>query len=272
MSRIASVFARLRAQNEAALVGFVTCGDPFPAETADLVVTLANAGADIMEIGIPFSDPLMDGPTIQASTQRALENGMTPPRVLDVVREVRAKSEVPIVLMGAFNPVLQYGMERFARDAAEAGVDGAILTDLTPDEAGEWKQIADGCGLDTIFLLAPTSTPGRMDAVAEMASGFIYCMSRSGVTGARADVPVELQSLLEAIHTRAGGTPVCVGFGVATPEHVAAISRYAEGVVIGAALIDKMHKAQQNGADKATFLELATDFMRPLKAATRRGA
>lgn len=272
MSRIASAFARLRARNEAAFVAFVTCGDPFPDETADLVVTLAEAGVDIMEIGIPFSDPLMDGPTIQASTQRALDSGMTPPKVLDVVRQVREHSEVPIVLMGAYNPVLQYGMERFAKDASEAGVDGAILTDLTPDHAEEWKKIADAHGIDTIFLLAPTSTPHRMDTVVKMASGFIYCMSRSGVTGARSDVPVELQSLLEAIHSRAGETPVCVGFGVSQPEHVEAISRYTEGVVVGAALVDKLFKAQQSGADKVSVLQTAADFVRPLKAATSRAA
>jgi tryptophan synthase alpha chain len=160
-----------------------------------VVVALAEAGADVVELGIPFSDPLADGPTIQASSQRALDAGMTPPQVLEIVRAARARTDVPIVLMGAWNPVLQYGIERFVGDAVAAGVDGTILTDLTPEEAGPWKRASDAGGLDTIFLLAPTSTPPRMDLVGKMATGFVYCVSRTGVTGARGDVPEDLPPL-----------------------------------------------------------------------------
>lgn len=269
LSRIAERFETLRAQGERALVGFVTAGDPFPDDTADLVVALAEAGVDIIEIGIPFSDPLMDGPTIQASTFRALQNGMTPPKVLDIVRQVRERSDVPVVLMGAYNPVLRYGVEKFADAAADAGVDGTILTDLIPEEAGEWKRLADSTGLDTIFLLSPASTTSRIALVSRMSSGFIYCMSRTGVTGARDDVPTDLPPLLESIRGYAGGLPICVGFGVSKPEHVAAIGRHADGAVVGAALVDRLHRAHAEGRTPSEVIAGATEFMGSLKAATR---
>lgn len=264
MSRIAPTFAGLRARDEKALVAFVTAGDPLPEGTAEIVVALAEGGADIVELGIPFSDPLADGPTIQASYQRALEAGMTPPRILDVVRQVRRRSDVPIVLMGAWNPVLQYGTERFARDAVEAGADGTIMTDLTPEEAGEWKRVCDGAGLDTVFLLAPTSTPSRMALVGKMASGFVYCVSRTGVTGARAELPDDLPPLIEQIRARTQ-SPVCVGFGIARPEHVAAVCRCADGAVVGSALVDLLHREREN----PRLLEMAGDFVATLKAATK---
>ncbi|MBC8104281.1 MAG: tryptophan synthase subunit alpha [Cytophagales bacterium] len=270
MSRIANRFAALQAKNEKALVAFVTAGDPHPERTAEAVAALMDGGADIVELGIPFSDPLADGPTIQASSHRALLSGMTPPKVLEVVRQVRAsgREAVPLVLMGAWNPVLQYGLERFAKDAVAAGADGAILTDLSPDEAGEWKRAADAAGFDTIFLLAPTSTAARMALVGKMASGFVYCVSRTGVTGAQSDVPDELPALIEAIRGRADGTPVCVGFGVGDPEQVAAISRYADGVVVGSVLVDLLHRERDN----PRVLSLVQDFVASLKAATRGAA
>ncbi len=263
MSRIASQFARLRDRQEKALVAFVTAGDPFPEDTADIVVTLAEAGADIIELGIPFSDPLADGPTIQASSQRALDAGMTPPKVLEIVRQVRARSDVPLVLMGAWNPILQYGRERFAEDATSAGVDGTIMTDLTPEEAGEWKRVSAAAGLDTIFLLAPTSTPERMALVGKLASGFVYCVSRTGVTGARNEVPADLPALVEQIRVRAE-SPVCVGFGISRPEHVEAVCRYADGAVVGSALVDLLHREREN----QQLLSAARDYLATLKAAT----
>lgn len=229
------------------------------------MAALADAGADIIELGVPFSDPLADGPTIQASSQRALNAGMTPPQVLESVRQARERTDVPIVLMGSWNPAMQYGMERFARDAAQAGADGTILTDLSPEEAGEWKRVSDAAGLDTIFLLAPTSTTGRMALIGRMASGFIYCVSRTGVTGARSNVPEDLPPLIEAIRARADGTPVCVGFGISRPEHVAAITRYADGVVVGSALVDLLHRERDN----PQMLTSARDYIASLKAGTR---
>ncbi len=265
VSRFENTFAALRARQEKALIAFVTAGDPLPNRTADAVCALADAGADIVEIGIPFSDPLADGPTIQASSFRALQSGMTPPKVLDIVREVRARNTtVPLVLMGAYNPIMQYGAEAFARDAKAAGADGAILTDLTPDAASEWKQVADAAGFATIFLLAPTSTEGRMAIVGKLATGFIYTMSRAGITGARSDVPQELSHLLSQIRAFSGDTPLCVGFGISTPEQVHAICQYADGAVVGSALVDLLH----NERDNPELLSVAAEFIRALKKGT----
>ncbi len=266
VSRFENTFRVLRSRGEKALVTFVTAGDPRPQDTASIVLTLADAGADIVEIGIPFSDPLADGPTIQASSFRALQTGMTPPKVLDVVREVRARNtSIPLVLMGAYNPVMQYGAEAFARDAAAAGADGAILTDLTPEEAGEWKRFADAAGFATIFLLAPTSTHGRMALVGNMATGFIYTMARAGITGARADVPDDLPPLMERIRTFSGDTPICIGFGVSTPEQVRAVCQYADGAVVGSVLVDLLHRERDN----PELLVIVSDFVRALKSGTR---
>ena len=267
MSRIENCFAQLRTRGEKALVAFVSAGDPLPTGTADLVVALANAGADIVELGVPFSDPLADGPTIQASSQRALDSGMTPPRVLEIVREIRTRSDVPLILMGAWNPVIAYGMEQFAYDAVAAGADGTIVTDLSPDEARDWKRVSDAAGLDTIFLLAPTSTTARMSLVGQMASGFVYCVSRTGVTGARQDVPVNLPGLIDGIRERVGGLPICVGFGISDPESVRSISAYADGVVVGSALVDLLHREREN----PRMLELAGAFITALKSATKQG-
>lgn len=265
MSRIEKQFEALRARNEKALVAFVTAGDPLPNGTADVICALADGGADVVELGIPFSDPLADGPTIQASSQRSLNSGMTPPRVLRTVEEIRRKSDVPLVLMGSWNPVLQYGPEKWARDAQSAGVDGHILTDLSPDVAGPWKRASDAAELDTIFLLAPTSTMARMALVGKMASGFVYCVSRTGVTGAKSDVPADLPPLIEQIRNRANGLPVCVGFGVSRPEHVRAICQFADGVVVGSALVDLLH--QKREVDD--LLDHARSFVSDLKAGTR---
>ena len=264
MSRIAKRFERLKARGEKALVAFVTAGDPWPDATADIVVALAKAGADIVELGVPFSDPLADGPTIQASSQRALDAGMTPPKVLEIVRQARTRTEVPIVLMGAWNPALQYGLEKFATDAVAAGADGTIMTDLTPEEAGVWKTASDAAGLDTIFLLAPTSTPARMALVGRMASGFIYCVARTGITGAQSEVPADLPPLIESIRQWSDGKPVCVGFGIHTPAHVAAITRYADGVAIGSSIVSLLHKERAN----PDLLNVLTDYVESLKAAT----
>lgn len=265
VTRFEQIFAALRARNEKALVAFVTAGDPFPDRTADVVCALADAGADIIEIGVPFSDPLADGPTIQAASFRALQAGMTPPKVLEIVREIRSRNTTtPIVLMGAYNPVFQYGAEKFAKDAVEAGADGAILTDLTPDAAGEWKQYADAAGMGTVFLLAPTSTQGRMELVGKMATGFIYTMARAGITGYRDGVPADLPPLVESIRAYSGDKPVCVGFGISQPDQVRAIAQFSDGVIVGTALVDLLNREREN----ADVLEIAGDFIRSLKKAT----
>lgn len=265
MNRLDERFAELKARGERALVAFVTAGDPFPDGTADVVCALAEAGADVIELGVPFSDPLADGPTIQAASFRALQGGMNPLKVLDAVREARSRGiTTPIVLMGAYNPILQYGPERFAKAAVEAGADGAIVTDMIPEEAQSWKPIADSAGLATIFLLAPTSTPERMEAVGERAAGFVYCVSMTGITGTKEVVPSELPGLVASIkeHT---DVPVCVGFGIKTPEQVGAICAFADGAVVGSALVTLLHENREN----PQVLELAKDYIAALKEASR---
>ncbi len=252
------MFAALAAKGEKALVTYVAAGDPFPDvdKTTEVVLALVAGGADVIELGVPYSDPQADGPSVQAATQRALDGGVNPPFVLEVVRRVRQDSQVPIVLMGYYNPVLRIGLEKFAKLMAESGADGIIISDLPPEEADAWKAAADANGIATIFLLAPTSTEPRIKAVtSKMNSGFVYCVSRTGVTGARSDVPMDLKALLASI--RAETTlPICVGFGVSNAEHVRMIGSMCEGAVIGSKLVDylKSIAADGNWSDKVTTL------------------
>jgi len=261
VSRIDRCFAEERARGKKALVCFITAGDPDLATTEELVVRIAEAGADIVELGVPFSDPLADGPVIQASSFRALAAGATVRKVLDSVSSIRKRCDVPIVLMTYYNPVQKYGLDRFAGDAAASGADGVIVTDLPPEEAGDWKRAADAVRLDTVFLLAPTSTKERIEAAANMASGFIYCVSRTGVTGARDDVPPEVVDLVARIKS-ASPLPVAVGFGISKPEHVRQIARCADGVVVGSALVNVV---AENAGSPAVF-DKAAEFVHSLKA------
>ncbi len=265
MSRLAKRFAELKARGEKALICFVTAGDPDAKRTAELVLTLAKAGADAVEIGLPFSDPLADGRSIQASSQRALLNGMTVPHALEIVRQVRQQdSEIPMILMTYVNPLLRYGLERYAQDAHNAGGDAHIVTDLTPEEAEEWKRLSVQNDLDTVFLLAPTSTPERVAVVSKLSSGFVYCVSRTGVTGAQSDIPVELKAVVERI--KAGTElPVCVGFGISQPEHVRQICAFADGAVVGSSLVDLIHAHK----DDPKLMERVFDYVASLKAATK---
>jgi tryptophan synthase alpha chain len=239
-------------------------GDPNLDATVDVVIALDLAGVDAIELGIPFSDPLADGPSIQAAGHRALEHGTRVSDVFAIVGRIRRESDIPIVLMTYFNPTLRYGIERFARDAADAGADGAIQTDLTPEEAGPWISAARGVGLDTVFLLAPTSTEERIGVVTQIGTGFIYCVSRTGVTGAREDVPSELREFVRRVKARTP-LPVCVGFGISRPEHVRRIGEFADGAVVGSALVDLIARNAQNRALTEEVRRFATD----LKAATR---
>lgn len=244
MSRIAARFNELKSRGEKALVCFVTGGDPDAETSESLILELAAAGVDVVEVGIPFSDPLADGPSIQAASQRALDSGVTPRSVLEIVRRVRSKSDVPVVLMTYFNLVQRMGVAQFADEAAAAGADGVILTDLPPEEAAEWKSAAGDAGLDTIFLLAPTSTDDRIERVCKMGSGFIYCVSRTGVTGAQAEVPAEVKDLVGRIKA-ATTKPVAVGFGISTPDHVREVSGFADGAVVGSALVNLIAKNRE---------------------------
>lgn len=237
MTRLSERLAARQECGKTALICYVVAGDPTWERTVEIIRALDAADVDAIELGIPFSDPLADGPSIQAASQRALAGGVTVPKVLELVHTLRQECQIPIVLMTYYNPALRYGIGRFARDAAAAGADGVIQTDLTPEEADEWIAAARTHGLDTIFLLAPTSTDARIERVVQIATGFIYCVSRTGVTGARDDVPEDLPALVERVKKRAR-IPVCVGFGVSRPEHVRRIGSFADGVVVGSALVN----------------------------------
>jgi tryptophan synthase alpha chain len=253
MSRIADRFAALKARGEKALVTFVTAGDPDLATTEEVVLELEKAGADLIELGVPFSDPMADGPTIQLSSDRALAAGTTLPGILELVERLRTRTQVPIVLMGYFNPIFAYGAERFACDAAKAGVDALLVVDLPPEEAAELKEYTDRCGLDLIFLLTPTSDASRVG------SGFIYYVSVTGVTGARSAVADTLADRVTQVRG-ALELPLVVGFGISTPEQAGQIAEVADGVVVGSVLVKFFEKYQ--GAE---LLRELSSFVSALK-------
>ena len=261
MTALAQKFADLRARGEKALVLFVTAGDPRLDQLPAILEALAEGGADVIEIGIPFSDPFGEGPTIQASSQRALDAGATPRRILETIGEARVN--VPTVTMGYYNPVLRHGLERFAGESAAAGVSGTIVSDLVPDEADAWSVASEAAGLDTIFLVAPTSTEARIREVAARSTGFVYVVSRTGVTGAESVVPNDVSDLVRRVRALTE-RPICVGFGISTPEHVRMVCQVADGAVVGSALVGKIHREWKQGAGRAAIV----DFVRALKKAT----
>ncbi len=235
--RLTTLFNRLKSRKRHALIPFISAGDPDMATTKELIYTLEKSGADIIELGIPFSDPMADGPTIQASYERALKKGATPGGVLKLVRNVRRHSEIPIVLFGYYNPILAYGLERFAKNAHASGVDGVLVVDLPPEEAADLKAALNAVGIDLIFLLTPTSDSSRMDRVARVGSGFIYFVSLTGVTGARVKLSNKIPSYVTKAR-RHTGLPVGVGFGISTPAQAAEVCKTADGVVVGSAIIN----------------------------------
>ncbi len=235
MSRIAETLAARRAQGRAALIPYLTAGDPSPATTPALVRAAIDAGADLIELGVPFSDPMADGPVLQRSSARALAAGTSLTRVLEMVAELRRAVATPIVLFGYYNPFFRYGVEAIARDAAAAGADGVLCVDLPPEEAGDLRAAVEAVGLDLIALLAPTTPAPRVRRIARTASGFLYFVSVLGVTGARATLPEELPGLVAAVRD-ATTLPVGVGFGVQSPEQAAWVARFADAVIVGSAL------------------------------------
>jgi tryptophan synthase alpha chain len=261
MNRITQTFKQLRAKQEKALIPFITAGDPDLATTAALIPLLATAGADIIELGMPFSDPMADGPTIQQSSERALAAGTTLAGILAAVKSARQSTQVPIVLMGYFNPVLQFGLDQFAAAAADAGVDGVLIVDLPLEEATEFRRACRRHGLDLIFLITPTTDPARIARIAAQGQGYLYYVSVAGVTGARASVAAELEQRVTDVksHTE---LPVVVGFGIATPEQAAAAGLAADGVVVGSALV-KLFEGQ--GAE--SLRQSVTGFVQQLKSA-----
>jgi tryptophan synthase alpha chain len=246
MSRIAAAFAELKSGGGKGFIPFISAGDPNLATTKDILVELARSGATVIEVGVPFSDPMADGPTIQRASERALKHGFGITEILQTIADAQAEAPVPIVLFSYFNPLLRYGIERLARDAHGAGVDGVLVTDLIPEEAVEFTAAMRAQDIDTIFLIAPTSTDARLKLVAERASGFIYAVARAGVTGARAAMTADAETLV----TRMRGfsdLPIAVGFGISTAEQVAVVWRFADAAVIGSAIVAEIEKS--NGAE-----------------------
>jgi tryptophan synthase alpha chain len=270
MSRLADTFRRLKARHERAFIPFVTCGDPDLQTSRDLTLAYIEAGADIVEIGIPFSDPLADGPTIQRASERALAQGTTMDDALQLIAEVRKTTDVPLVPMTYINPVYQIGYVPFAARCREAGVDAVIISDLPPEEGAAWIEAGRKHEVGTIFLLAPTSDDARVEAVAEAASGFIYAVARIGVTGARSDVPPEIGALIERIR-RHTPTPICAGFGFSSTRQIHATCRdtAVDGIVVASALIDRFESTQ---GDATARIHAAAEFARELKGATRTGS
>lgn len=235
-TRIQRKLAELRGSGRKAFVAFLTAGDPSLERTVEIALSLAAAGVDVLELGVPFSDPLADGPVIQRASERALARGATLARVLDVVRRIREQSELPLLVFSYANPLLRYGLRRFAADACAAGVDGVLVTDLPPEEGDGWLAIAREAGLDTVFLAAPTSPDQRLKRIAEASRGFLYAVSRTGVTGESDVLSAEAGPLVERLRAFTA-QPVVLGFGISTPEQVAAAAALADGVVVGSALV-----------------------------------
>jgi len=262
MTRIADTFARLRAERRPGLVTFTTAGDPNLDRSADILRALDRAGADVLEVGVPFSDPLADGPVIQRATERALAAGTTLRNVLSMIERVRPSISSAIVVFSYANPLLRMGVDAFARRAADAGVDGVLALDLPIEEAGGFRERVHASGLDTVFLLSPTTTDTRIKRAAELGSGFLYGISRLGVTGARDRVASGAETLVRRIRTQTS-LPVALGFGISRPEHVAEVCAYADAAVVGSALVSVIAAAGRAPG----LIEKVEEYVRWLKSA-----
>jgi len=260
MTRISSLFDGLRRDGRKGLIAYITAGDPSPERTPALVEALIRGGADLIELGVPFSDPIADGPVIQRAGQRALQAGTTLAAVLEIARQIRERSPVPLLLFTYLNPVLRYGLDRLAQDAARSGIDGCLLTDASVEEAHEYVAAMHRHGLDTVFLAAPTSTPRRQKLVAQFSSGFVYLVSRTGVTGERESLSDAVAPLVRSMRAITD-LPLAVGFGISRPEHVAELGRQVEAVVVGSALVRLIERNLENAS-----LEIQLEsFTRELK-------
>ena len=272
-TRISKRFAELRASGELGIVAYIVAGDPSLEASLKYVLALAEGGADFIELGVPFSDPLADGPTIQRASERALKSGTTLAGVIDLVRRIRKStppaSEVPLVLFSYYNPILQMGLEKFASSAAAAGADGVLATDLTPEESDDYRRILAAQHLDTIFLGAPTSTDDRLAKIAACSSGFLYLISRTGVTGAKDALPDDLPALVR--RSRAvTELPIAVGFGISLPGHVSVLGGLADAAAIGSALVSEIENATKSAAASDALTALG-NRVRALKEAARHG-
>ena len=263
MSRICEKFRELKRSGRGGFIPFITAGDPDLVTTERLLIELANAGADIIELGVPFSDPIADGEVIQRASERALRNGVTVGDALTCVMNVRRQIDIPIVLFSYFNPLLQFGEERIAVAASESGIDGVLVTDLIPEEAASWTQNLLRHLLDPIFLVAPTTSDKRLARIAQHARGFIYAISRAGVTGERDQMTRDAETLVKRVRS-VSDLPVAVGFGISSPEQVRAVWRLADAAVVGSAIVTQIEKL----GDSPDLVKHIGDFARSLVAET----
>ena len=261
MSRISDTFLELKRSGRGGFIPFITAGDPDLATTELLLIELGAAGADIIELGVPFSDPVADGEVIQRASQRALRNGVTLRNALTCIAHAKQHIEVPIVLFSYFNPLLQFGEDRLATEAKEAGVDAVLVTDLIPEEAQPWIKMLDQHELDPIFLVAPTTSDERLARIAQQARGFIYAVSRAGVTGPRSEMTHEAEALVQRVRS-VSDLPVAVGFGVSTPEQVREVWRFADAAVVGSAIVREIEKL----AKSPDLVNRIGQFARSLRA------
>jgi tryptophan synthase alpha chain len=260
MTRIGRMFDGLKRDGRKGLIAYITAGDPAPDRTPALVEALVRGGADLIELGVPFSDPIADGPVIQRAGERALKAGTSLKTVLSIAARIRERSQIPLLLFTYLNPVIRYGLERLARDAAAAGIDGCLLTDASVEEASDYVAAMHRHGLDTVFLAAPTSTERRLKLVAQYSTGFVYLVSRTGVTGERDSLSDAVGPLIRAVRA-VTDLPLAVGFGISKPEHVAELGRQVEAVVVGSALVRLIERNLDN---RSLEIQLES-FVRELK-------
>jgi tryptophan synthase alpha chain len=262
MTRIEKKFQELSVANRKAFIPYITAGDPDLKTSIDIILALDRAGADIIEVGVPFSDPIADGPVIQRATERALASHTTLRDILAMGTEIRKKSQVPMLIMSYYNPLLHYGLEKLAKDAAASGFDGILATDLTVEESGPFVEIMKKAGLNTVFLVAPTSSPERIKKIAETSTGFLYAVSRTGVTGEQQELSSELRDFLRVLRSHTN-VPIAVGFGISRPEHLQAVWQEADGAAVGSALVREIEERTAKG----DVVERVAAFTRWLKGA-----
>ncbi|HEX9759256.1 MAG TPA: tryptophan synthase subunit alpha [Nitrospiria bacterium] len=262
--RIEILFKHLRLNQEKAFVPYIMAGDPSLAQTEELVKGLADLGADLIELGVPFSDPIADGPVIQRASVRSLRQKTTLPGILDMVERLRQKVSVPIVLMTYYNPIMKYGEERFVKNALEKGVDGVIIPDLPPEEAGCLMKAGNEEGLDIIFLIAPTTSPSRMRKVAQHSRGFIYYVSLVGITGAKMGAVKDIRRQIESLR-KISPLPILIGFGISTPQEASQAASLGDGVVVGSALVRQVEEHLEDGTATQRVLEGAKSLLKSFK-------
>lgn len=265
MTRIEKKFAQLKSEGRKGFIPYITAGDPSLDVTLELVLALDKAGADAIEFGIPFSDPIADGPVIQRASERALRNSVNLPAILKLGEKIRQKSAIPLVLFSYFNPLYSYGLERLAKDAAQAGFDGVLASDLTVEESGSFIHAMRAHGLNTVFLVAPTSSPERMKKIAETSNGFLYAVSRTGVTGEQQELAADLKTFLLTLRSHTS-SPIAVGFGISRPEHVRAVWQEADAAVVGSSIVKEI----EQHIGKPDLVQRVAEFAKWLKGSQAR--